>query len=175
MQQTIGKTEIRRIYALGAGAGLLNGDRDAHDDDLHAVVRKITGKESVSDLSRDEYAQVERYLLGTLSNANRSAPPERPARAQRAQHEEHPGGVTADQQHMIWYQLYQLRDKDGAVYSKATLGERLCGIIRKQFHRDCTPERPFVFLTLADGWRLIEVLKGMNENVKPKGGTRNAR
>ena len=78
----------------------------------------------------------------------------------RKQHEEIPGGVTAEQQRKIWRLMYQLRDLDHTP-SRATLGERLCGIIRKQLHRDCTPEQPFRFLSLADGWRLIEILKGI--------------
>ena len=153
--QTITKEEIRRIYALGAAAGLLeSGNRE---DALHCVVQRITGKESVSALTGAEFRAVQAELLEKLKLKNRTEPLDQ---RKRKQHEETPGGVTAEQQRKIWRLMYQLRDLDHTP-SRATLGERLCGIIRKQLHRDCTPDQPFRFLSLADGWRLIEILKSI--------------
>lgn len=171
MKQAITKEEIRRIYALGAGAGLVESGNP--DDMLHVTLRAVCGKDKVSDLTHDEAQQLQRHLISKLQDGKKASAPRKPA--PRGKHEERPGGVTADQQKKVWAIMYQLRDMDGDAYSTATLGERLCGIIRKTLHRDCTPERPFAFLTLADGWRLIETLKGMVQNVKPKGGRRDAK
>jgi hypothetical protein len=173
--QAITKQEIRRIYALGAGAGLVESGNP--DDLLHVAVRAVTGKENVSALTHEEYLEMQHHLIEKMQYKNREKPLEqrKPTQARSARHEERPGGVTAEQQKKVWYLMYQLRDRDGSAYSRATLGERLCGIIRKQMHRDCTPEEPFRFLTLADGWRLIEALKGMVENTKPRDGARHAK
>lgn len=112
---------------------------------------------SVSALTNSEFRAVQAELLEKLKLKNRTEPLEQ---RRRKQHEETPGGVTAEQQRKIWRLMYQLRDLDHTP-SRATLGERLCGIIRKQLHRDCTPDQPFRFLSLADGWRLIEILKSI--------------
>jgi hypothetical protein len=168
-QEAITKQEIRRIYALGAGAGLLESGNP--DDLLHVAVKAVTGKDNVSTLTHDEFLTMQHYLIDKMQYGNREQPLKR---KKPARHEEHAGGVTADQQRMVWYLMYQLRDRDDRAYSKASLGTRLCGLIRKQFSRDCTSEEPFRFLTLADGWRLIETLKGMVKNVKPQESAQDA-
>ncbi|MDL2217399.1 DUF1018 domain-containing protein [Christensenellaceae bacterium OttesenSCG-928-M15] len=160
MTQAISKQEIKRIYALGAGAGLL--DRDSRDDLLHDVVYTLTAKESISALTQEEFRRVERELLNKYKLGNHQAPLKK---REPKSHAETPGGITADQQCKVWALMYALRDLDGPG-RKAALGERLCGIIRKQLHRDCTPEQPFRFVTQADGWRLIEAVKGMVDTAK---------
>lgn len=153
--QTITKEEIRRIYALGAAAGLLeSGNRE---DALHYVVQRITGKDSVSALTNSEFRAVQAELLEKLKLKNRTEPLDQ---RKRKQHEETPGGVTAEQQRKIWRLMYQLR-----VLTIRQAGPHwangFAGSSANQLHRDCTPEQPFRFLSLADGWRLIEILKGI--------------
>ncbi len=160
--QAITKEEIRRIYALGAGAGLVMSS-GSREDLLHDVVRRMTGKDSVSALTHDEFRAVQYELMEKLKMKNRQEPLSRKSK----RHEELPGGVTADQQRKIWRLMFLLRDMD-EITSRATLGERLCGIIRKQLHRDCTQEQPFRFLSMADGWRLIEILKRIVDHTSGK-------
>ena len=70
--QTITKEEIRRIYALGAAAGLLeSGNRE---DALHCVVQRITGKDSVSALTNSEFRAVQTELMEKLKLKNRTEP-----------------------------------------------------------------------------------------------------
>ena len=47
----IDKGTVRRIYALGAALGIKGGGRD---DELHALVRGLTGKESVKEMTPTE-------------------------------------------------------------------------------------------------------------------------
>jgi hypothetical protein len=171
-QEAITKQEISRIYALGAGVGLV--ERGNPDDLLHIALRNITGKDSVRELTHAEYLDMQHYLIEQMQLKNRKQPLKQRKPSRSAKHEERPGGITADQQRMVWYLMYQLRDKDGNAYASTSLGVRLCGIIRKQLRRDCTEKDPFRFITMADGWRLIEALKGMVANTKPKDGVRNA-
>ena len=43
--------------------------------------------------------------------------------------------------------------------SSAALGDRLCGIIKKEFKIDATSEKPLVWLSYSDASKMIEVLK----------------
>lgn len=54
--------------------------------------------------------------------------------------------------------MYELQKRDTAP-SAASLGERLCGIIKKELQVDAVPAQPFAWLTFQDGNKLIEVLK----------------
>lgn len=54
--------------------------------------------------------------------------------------------------------------------STASLGERLCGIIRKELKVDSTPQQPFIWLDFRACNKLIEVLKGYVNNAKRGGG-----
>ena len=55
--------------------------------------------------------------------------------------------------------MYNLADYD-AKRSKATLGERLCGIIKRELHVDASPKQPLQWLSYQQTGRLIEILKG---------------
>ena len=65
--------------------------------------------------------------------------------------------------------MYQLAKKDKEP-SAASLGERLCGIIRKELKVDSTPQQPFIWLDFRACNKLIEVLKGYVNNAKRGGG-----
>lgn len=149
--------QIKTIYAIGNSLGIVG--RGTHDDDLHALVATVAGKDSVRDLTDEEATQVI-YELQRIQGGHRAAP-------SKAKHEERPGGVTAGQQRKAWALMYDLQALSP---SPARLGDRLCGIIRKDLHIDATPERPFAWMDLQAGNTLIEVLKKYVANAKRKGG-----
>ena len=62
------------------------------------------------------------------------------------------------QQRKVWRLMYQLETLDEKP-SSARLGDRLCGIIRKELSVDCVAKQPFRWLTYQQGVKLIEILK----------------
>lgn len=84
--------QIQRIYGLGAKIGIVGNDRD---DELHALVESLTGKESIKALDDSEYKTVVKELVkraGTSDNGN-SKP--------KKQHKQSPAGMTAGQQKKV--------------------------------------------------------------------------
>ena len=68
------------------------------------------------------------------------------------------GGITPGQQRKVWYLMYQLAGCDKHI-SPIPIGERLCGIIKKELKIDTISKNPFAWLTYQDGSILIERLK----------------
>lgn len=148
----ITKQQIKSIYAMGAGLHMVGR---GHDDALHQLVGGLTGKDSVKSLDRDEAQQV----IAELMHRMRGMPSVPPApRKKPKEHAEIPGGVTEGQQRRIWALMYELKKFDRKPM-EASLGDRLCGIIRRQFRVDATAKKPFQFLRREDGNQLIEILK----------------
>lgn len=77
----------------------------------------MTGKEHIRELSFSEAQEI----IGVLKDRMRGIKKPAPTRP--------PGGATEGQQRKVWHLMYNLADYD-AKRSKATLGERLCGIIK---------------------------------------------
>ncbi|ADU26092.1 phage protein GemA/Gp16 family protein [Ethanoligenens harbinense] len=98
----ITKQQIKSIYALGAGLHIVGR---GHDDELHALVDGLTGKESITALDRDEAQRV----IAELMRRMRGTPPVPPARKKPRHYEEAPGGITADQQRKVWALMYELK------------------------------------------------------------------
>ena len=157
----IDKRQIRQIYAMGQALGIV--ERGNKEDDLHALVCAVTGKASVKALSRGEAQAV----IADLRRRQGGATPRRRPKARP----ERPGGATEGQQRKVWALMHQLEARDAAP-STATLGERLCGIIRKELKADADPRDPFAWLDFRSCSRLIEILKNYTANVKagPPGG-----
>ncbi|MDR1629884.1 MAG: regulatory protein GemA [Oscillospiraceae bacterium] len=134
------------------------------DDNRHAIMERITGKESLKNLSEKEAWSVI-YELRRLQNG---AAPQigRPA---TKKHTEVPGGATEGQQRKIYALMYELIDYDMAP-SSATLGERLCGIIEKELKLNATPQKPFAWLKYKDANKLIELIKKYIASAKRKAG-----
>ena len=149
----ISKSQIKSIYTLGGALGLVDHTH-SHDDNLHQLVGAITGKESVKALTGDEANKVISELMRRMRGFPDTPAPRRTAK----KHEETPGGLTGGQKRKVWVLMYALRDLD-SVPSDASLGSRLCGIIRRQFRVDAAPKDPFRFLTWEQGRQLIEILK----------------
>lgn len=73
------------------------------------------------------------------------------------------------QRRKVWRLMYQLEELDDKP-SSAKLGDRLCGIIKKELHIDCTSKQPFRWLTYQQGSKLIEKLKKYVENAQRRKG-----
>lgn len=153
MENGITKQQIKSIYAMGASLGLVEHGSHSRDDLLHQLVEATTGGCSVSALTRDEGSKV----IGELTRRMRGLPDE-PQRRSPKKRPETPGGMTSGQQNKVWQLMYRLREYDDRPMD-ASLGARLCGIIKRQFSVDASPKDPFRFLRYPDGVRLIEIIK----------------
>ena len=124
------KEQIRRIYALGAAAGLL--DRSAgNDDNLHLWVKQFSLKDHISELT-----ELEEY---------------------RSQVAPKPELITEEQQNMCFKLMYRIAEISP---SDIKPRERLRGVISKVTGREIRPDRDiFSRVTRAEGSEIIEMLK----------------
>lgn len=154
--------EIRKVYALGARLGLVESNNK--NDALHALVEGITGKDSVSKLNADEYKEVMTELYTRLRLSQLEPPPERRS---KKRYESNPGKITEGQQRKVWALMYQLAGCDTEP-STASLGERLTGIIKRQFGVDATQRQPMKWLSYKQGNQLIEIIKNYVKSAERK-------
>jgi len=99
----INAQQIRKIYAIGNALGIV--ERGNEDDDLHALVSALTGKDSVKALTYTEAQAV----IADLQKRQGAAPL---PRHKPKTHPERPGGATDGQQRKVWALMYQLAKKD---------------------------------------------------------------
>jgi hypothetical protein len=154
--------QIRKIYAIGQCLGMVGHD---HKDALHDLVRSVTGKESISELTYAEKCR----LIGELE-ARQGTPPRRPARAAKKRNAR-PAGASEGQQRKVWALMYKLQD---ASPSTAALGDRLCGIIRRETHLTAFAKDPFAWMDYKTCNRLVETLKGYVKTAGAKNAGRKA-
>jgi len=159
---TIDNGQIKSIYAIAAKIGIL--DRSTHDDALHDMVLGLTGKTSIKALTHAEALAVLTELRHR-SSPNAAPAPTPPRKKQARKYTELPGGMTAAQQKMVWYLMYQL-DKFDSAPAGVQLRDRLCGIIQRQFKVTAFATQPFRFLNAEQGGALIEGLKAMTERAE---------
>lgn len=152
--------QLKKIYAMAHGMGISSGSRE---DELHILVYGLTGKESIKGLTYREAADVIDRLEGISQEAQ--APPKNRMKT----HSQRPGGITAGQQKKIWALMYELESYDEKP-AGASLGERLCAIIKKELGTDALPKNPFAWIDFKAGNHLIEVLKGYLRNEEKKRG-----
>lgn len=155
--EMITKEQVKSIYRMGASLGMVERGRD---DPLHQLVAGLTGKESVSRLSRDEAAKIINELRHRLRFTSGSAP----AR-------QLPGDVTEGQQRKILALMCELRKLDDTPNS-ASIEERVAGIIRKELHMTAPVSDPYVWLSYRDGGKLIEIIKGYLASAQRKATAR---
>ena len=103
--RTIEQFQIRKIYAIGNALGI---KASGSEDELHALVSGVTGKDSIKSLTYQEacavIARLEELRGKTVSPKPRSSKPK--------EHETRPGGVTSGQQKKIWFLMYELKKCD---------------------------------------------------------------
>ena len=159
--QKIEPFQIKKIYAIGNALGMVQTGNT--EDELHLLIGSITGKDSVKELSYEE-ADMIIMRLRQLQGSN--APPKKKS---TKKHESVPGGITEGQQKKIWALMYALESLD-VEQSRAKLGDRLCGIIKKELQIESKAKKPFVWVDYKAGNKLIEVLKKYVSHAKKNGG-----
>lgn len=153
MSKAISKEQIKRIYALGSAIGILESGNK--DDDLHALVYSIAGKESVKALSEGEFKKVEKALMDKMKiYRDNKAPKPR----EKSKDETVAGMMTKAQQTKAWKLIYELIALDPRGGS-ATAGERMVGAIRKILNIQADVKKPFAWISFEQGSFLIEQLK----------------
>lgn len=158
-------TQIQRIYGMGAVLGIVEGNNK--DDMLHCLVSDITGSTSIKQLSDEQYKAVVSELAQRIKTSSLQPPPH-PTKAKRTKrYEAVAGGVTEGQQRKIWYLMYQLQACDTKPCT-SSLGERLCGIIKKELKVDAIPKKPLQWLDYKAGNKLIEILKNYCRSAERK-------
>ncbi len=156
--------QTQRIYAMGARLGLVESGNK--NDLLHELVYAITNRTSIRELSEQEYRQVVRELAERLKLQNLEEPIRKPYKTKK--YEDSGRGKMSDgQRRKVWRLMYQLEELDKRP-STAKLGDRLCGIIKKELQIDCTSKQPFRWLTYEQGVKLIEKLKKYVTNAQRK-------
>ncbi len=158
--------QIKRIYGLGAGLGIVGKNRE---DMLHELIFGITGKNSVKSLDDSEVQKVQTELIDRL----RLGSPAHPAHKKRSQTAEGNGGMaTKEQQALCWRYCYRLKELDPDPAS-AAVADRLCGAIRKVCNTNMvTKKEPFRCVTQKDCSELIEMLKRYVNSAERKAAKR---
>ena len=142
--------QIKKIWAISRAIGM-------NKDELYA----FAAVESLHDLDIKQANEVIRKLgemQGSYSSPKKSK-----------QHSEVAGMATEGQQRKVWALMYHLQKLDETP-NTASLGERLCGIIKKELHTAALPEKPFIWLDFKATNKLIEVLKKYIDSASKKGG-----
>lgn len=148
--------QTQRIYAIGARLGLVESGNK--NDLLHELVYSIAQKSSVRELDEQEYKKVVAELANKLRIANLTEPKTvHPFKAKKRE-DKGIGKISDGQTRKVWQLMYSLEKLDKKP-SSAKLGDRLCGIIKKELHIDALPKDPFAWLTYQQGVKLIEILK----------------
>ena len=162
---TINKSQIQRVYALGASIGILESGNK--EDDLHALVFSLTKKASISGLSEAEFKTVERELQERMRYGNRTAPLKTRTNTRKTETDtdEVPGMMNKAQQKKAWKLIYELCELDKR---QKTPGERMCGAIRTILEIDARVEEPFRWINFQDGGKLIEHLKRYVKSAEKK-------
>lgn len=153
--------QMKKIYAISGALGMT--EQGNREDELHLLVAGLTGKESVKELTYREAQTV----IARLTQIQGSQAPKKARKTK--EHPSRPGGVTSSQQKKVWALMYELQNYDQDP-GTASLGERLCAVIKKELKVDAVPRTPFAWLDFKDGNHLIEVLKGYVESTRKKRG-----
>lgn len=127
------------------------------DDNRHALIYSVTGKESTTELTPDETKAVIHELMERMKVKNRSEPLE--VRKPRTYNQQVAGMMTPEQQSLAWRLVYRLKELDPAPGS-ASPAERMAGAIKKELGITTAPGKDiFRWVSFADGTKLIEKLK----------------
>lgn len=137
----------KKIYAIANTLGYVDR-KDKDNDVLHMIVYAQTGKESVKDLTHTEANLIIKYLEQKQSHMSVES-------------------VSQGQKKKIWALMYRLKELD-ELPNTTPVGERLAGIIERQFEVKSTPQRLFTYLDREDGNKLIEILKHYIETAESR-------
>jgi len=141
----ISKNQIKVLYATASKLGLVGRD---HDDDLHLIIYNMFKKESVRDLTENQYRKMLRYLDGLTNNTEN-------------------GMITSKQKQYVNILMQKLAKVSP---SKTSTNERLAGIVHRHLGMTAIPQEPLVWVTKEQAQKLIIVLKNYIEFETKKGG-----
>lgn len=145
----------KTIYGMATQLGIY--DKSNKDDDLHAIVHRLTGKESIGQLTDKEASLVIRELVKL--KGGRTASTHQAKSGKKKESPQHrPGMINPKQQKAVWWYMYRLEELD-EVTSSIPRADRLCAIIKKHLSVDAVARDPFRFVSFENGITLIEVLK----------------
>lgn len=169
MAKMISDAQRSKIFALARELGMSTHSREK-DDDLHLLIDGLVAKPSITLLISDEAYKViaeleHRARFCTPNPAPAKQPTPKPKRTAK------PGGMSEGQQKKIIALMCELRKCD-AVYNKASIEQRVSGIIRRELHIDAIASDPYAWLTYKDGVKLIEVIKKYLDNARNKAQAR---
>lgn len=156
----ISKEQIKRVYALGAGLGLV--DNRSKSDMLHELVLSVTGKDSVSSLTEADFIAVQTELIERMKLSNRAAPLKK--KQDKPNPQNVPDMMTQEQKSLAWRLMYRLQELDTNPYlhedgSPVTVGERMQGALKKTLGVTAGLKDPFRWVSLSQGEKFIETLK----------------
>jgi len=151
----------KTIYGRAIERGIY--EKGNKNDALHDLVHQVSGKASIAELTEIEALKVIERMggSGTYYKAHRGTVPYAAKADIGSTHEPSPqcagaGMATQAQKRKVWAMMYQLEKLSPR---DATLGARLCGVIKKYAGVDAVERDPFRFVTAEMCWRLIEGLK----------------
>ncbi len=147
--ESITKGHIHNLYAIASRSGLVESGNK--DDAFHCLVYRITQKQSVKELTEEEYFTVRGALLGTQQ------------RKKKKESVQQSNGMTAEQIKKAWAVLYEIIEYSP---SSASTGERMVGAIKKILEVDAQIKQPFRWLDAEQGNKLIEQLKRYKKSAK---------
>lgn len=150
--EMITKQHIHTLYAIASRVGLVESGNK--NDDFHALVYRLTKKQSVKDLTEKEFYVVKGNLLKTGNDVSRKKVKDAEIIS---------NGMTEEQIKKSWAILYEIIQYSP---SSATAGERMVGAIKKILGVDAQVSQPFAWLDATHGIRLIEQLKKYENSVK---------
>ena len=142
----------KQIYGIAIDRGIY--EKGNPDDALHDLVRRETGKGSLSELTAEDARKVIKALGGNVFGKR-----EVNNGADR-------GMATEAQKKKVWAMMFQLQNLSPGFSSVAA---RLGGVIEKYLGVSSFEKDPFRFVNSVQCHKLIEVLKKMIETEERKG------
>lgn len=165
VQKKMSDGQRRTIYGMATRLGIY--EKGNKDDDLHAIVFRVTGKDSIGKLTERDADLVIGELV-KLKKGGRTGTERRKNYPGDKKQDHRPGMITPAQRKAVWFYMYRLEELDQEP-SQATRAERLCAIIKKFLRVDAAAREPLRFISFKDAGRLIEVLKNMVRYEEQKG------
>lgn len=139
----IRNSEIRSLYGLADQLGLL--ERGNKEDDFHLLVKRETGKDSIKELTRGEFFKVYQIMKGSTTKVTSKSS----ATIKKA-----------------WQLMYQLAEISPKKSHNASVGARMCGIIKKVLKVDAHEQDPFRFVDKDGVKKVIEEIKRYIKNAE---------
>lgn len=130
--------QTKKIYAIANALGFVERT-DKENDILHMIIHSQTGKTSTKNLTYREANAIIAYL-------------------EKQQNQTVQEVMSQGQKKKCWQLMYELQSLDREP-NTTPVGERLAGIIERQFKVKSTPQRIFNHLSKDEGNQLIEILK----------------